>query len=177
MLEWRRAAIGSTNPAKVEAVRRALARLVPSCALEPVAVPSAVGDQPQGDEETRRGAEARARSALERSGADVAFGLEGGVLIEGERVWLLSWAAALDASGRIGYGSGLRMLLPPVAATRLRAGEELGVIVDDLFGVHDSKSATGAIGLLTRGFVSRTDAFADLVAMSLAPHLNPRLYP
>jgi len=176
MLDWRRAAIGSTNPAKIEAVRRALVRLAPACVIEPIAVQSGVTDQPHGDDETRRGAEARARAALERSGADAGFGLEGGVLIEGARVWLLSWAAAVDAAGRIGYGSGLRMLLPPVAADRLRAGEELGVIVDDLFGVHDAKSAAGAIGLLTHGFVSRTDAFADLVAMSLAPHLNPRLY-
>ncbi len=177
MLDWRRAAVGSTNPAKLAAVRQALAKLAPSCAIEAIAVGSGIGDQPHGDDETRRGAEARARAALERSGADAAFGLEGGVLIEGERVWLLSWAAAVDAAGRVGYGSGLRMLLPPVAADRLRAGDELGVIVDDLFGVHDSKSAAGAIGLLTRGFVSRTEAFADLVAMSLAPHLNPRLYP
>ena len=161
MLDWRRAAIGSTNPAKIEAVRRALVRLAPACVIEPIAVQSGVTDQPHGDDETRRGAEARARAPLRSSAA---------------RVWLLSWAAAVDAAGRIGYGSGLRMLLPPVAADRLRAGEELGVIVDDLFGVHDAKSAAGAIGLLTHGFVSRTDAFADLVAMSLAPHLNPRLY-
>jgi len=176
MLDWRRAAIGSTNPAKVEAVRRALARLAPDCAVEPIAVESGVTEQPHGDDETMRGAEARARAALRQSDADAGFGLEGGVLLDGDRVWLLSWAAAVDASGRIGYGSGLRMLLPPVAAERLRRGDELGEIVDDLFGVHDSKSATGAIGLLTHGFVSRTDAFADLVAMSLAPHLNPRLY-
>jgi non-canonical (house-cleaning) NTP pyrophosphatase len=48
--------------------------------------------------------------------------------------------------------------------------------VDQLFGVKDSKSASGAIGLLTAGVVSRADAFADLVAMSLAPWIHPDHY-
>jgi non-canonical (house-cleaning) NTP pyrophosphatase len=118
----------------------------------------------------------RARKALIASGADIGFGLEGGVALDGEHVWLLSWVAAIDQAGREGYGSGLRMLLPPAFAAGLRAGEELGVLVDRLFGVTDSKTASGAIGLLTDGFVSRTDAFADLVAMSLAPWIHPDHY-
>jgi len=54
--------------------------------------------------------------------------------------------------------------------------DRLGALVDALFGVTDSKSASGAIGLLTEGAVSRTDAFADLVAMSLAPWIHPDHY-
>ena len=129
-----------------------------------------------GDVATRSGALERARKALTASGADIAFGLEGGVELDGERVWLLSWVAAIDPAGREGYASGLRMLLPPSLGAGLRAGVELGTLVDALFEVHDSKSASGAIGLLTDGAVSRTDAFADLVAMSLAPWIHPDHY-
>jgi non-canonical (house-cleaning) NTP pyrophosphatase len=68
------------------------------------------------------------------------------------------------------------MLLPSVVADRLAAGDELGTIIDDLFGVTASKQHAGAVGLLTEGFVSRTDAFADLVAMACAPLLRPDLY-
>jgi inosine/xanthosine triphosphatase len=175
-LRFARAAIGSTNPAKVAAVREALATLAPACEVMPVAVPSGVGRQPFGDAATRAGALERARKALTASGADIAFGLEGGVELDGERVWLLSWVAAIDPAGREGYASGLRMLLPGSLAAGLRAGEELGMLVDALFGVKDSKSASGAIGLLTAGAVSRTDAFADLVAMSLAPWIHPDHY-
>jgi inosine/xanthosine triphosphatase len=175
-LLFARAAIGSTNPAKVAAVRQALATLAPGCDAVAIAVPSGVGHQPFGDTATRAGAFERARTALVASGADIAFGLEGGVALEGERVWLLSWVAAIDRAGRVGYASGLRMLLPPAFAAGLRAGEELGVLVDRLFGVTDSKTASGAIGLLTDGSVSRTDAFADLVAMSLAPWIHPDHY-
>lgn len=175
-LPFARAAIGSTNPAKVAAVREALAHLAPACDVTAIAVPSGVGSQPFGDAATRAGALERARKALVASGADIAFGLEGGVELDGELVWLLSWVAAIDPAGREGFASGLRMLLPPSLAAGLRAGTELGTLVDGLFGVEDSKTASGAIGLLTDGAVSRTDAFADLVAMSLAPWIHPDHY-
>jgi inosine/xanthosine triphosphatase len=175
-LTFARAAVGSTNPAKVAAVREALATLAPECAVVSHDVPSGVGHQPFGDDATRTGALARARKALLSSGADIAFGLEGGVELDGERVWLLSWVAAVDPSGREGFASGLKMLLPAALADGLRAGVELGTLVDQLFGVTDSKTSSGAIGLLTDGAVSRTDAFADLVAMSLAPWIHPDHY-
>jgi len=173
---FRLAAVGSTNPAKFEAVQLALARLAPTCAVRAVEVQSVVAVQPFGDDETKRGAEERARAARAEVDADVGFGLEGGVLVDGDRVWLISWVAAVTREGGVGHASGLRMPLPPKIAPRLRAGEELGPIVDELFGTHDSKREAGAIGLLTDGFVSRTDAFADLVAMACAPFLHPDLY-
>jgi inosine/xanthosine triphosphatase len=175
-LPYTRAAVGSTNPAKLEAVHRALARLAPGCSVEGVSVPSGVGAQPFGDQETRGGAMTRARRALADSGADVAFGLEGGVIFEGGRPWLVSWVAVVDRDGGSGEASGLRMPLPHSAAAALRAGDELGDVIDALFDVHLSKQQAGAIGLLTEGFVSRTDAFADLVAMACAPLLRPDLY-
>jgi inosine/xanthosine triphosphatase len=175
-LAYSRAAVGSTNPAKLEAVHRALARLAPGCSVEGFDVPSGVAAQPIGDEETRRGALARARTALTTSGADVAFGLEGGVIFEGDVAWLVSWVAAVDGQGRVGEASGLRMPLPGTAAARLRSGDELGDVIDALFDTRLSKQQLGAVGLLSEGFVSRTDAFADLVAMACAPFLRPDLY-
>jgi len=176
-LSYARAAIGSRNPAKIEAVRLALARLAPACALEAVDVASGVPDQPVGDHATRLGARNRARAALALTGADIAFGLEGGVEHEPPVVWLVSWVSVVARDGRSGDASGLRMPLPPAVAARLAAGDELGTIIDSLFGVTASKQHSGAVGLLTEGFVSRTDAFADLVAMACAPLLRPDLYP
>src|SRR6185503_11707634 len=175
-LMYARAAVGSTNPAKLEAVHRALARLAPGCTVEGVNVLSGVGHQPFGDDETRAGARTRARAALQESGADVAFGLEGGVIFEAGEPWLVSWVAVVDRDGREGEASGLRMALPSSAAARLRAGDELGDVIDALFDTKLSKQQAGAIGLLTEGVVSRTDAFADLVAMACAPLLRPDLY-
>ena len=176
-LPYTRAVVGSTNPAKIEAVRIALARLAPGCALKPVEVPSGVDVQPVGDLATREGARNRARAALAATNADVAVGLEGGVVHEPPVVWLVSWVAAIARVGRTGDASGLRMELPRAVAFRLAAGDELGTVIDDLFGVTASKQQSGAVGLLTEGFVLRTEAFADLVAMACAPLLRPDLYP
>lgn len=175
-LSYMRAVVGSTNPAKLEAVHRALARLAPGCSVEGLEVASGVGRQPVGDDQTRRGAMTRARQAIATSGADLAFGLEGGVIFEHDRPWLVSWVAVIDRDGREGEASGLRMALPRSATEKLRRGEELGEVIDALFDVHLSKQQAGAIGLLTEGFVSRTDAFADLVAMACAPLLRPDLF-
>ncbi len=176
-LSYLRAAVGSTNPAKLEAVHRALARLAPGCTVEATSVAAAFPAQPVGDAQTRAGALARAGAALAASGADLAFGLEGGVIFEGDEPWLVSWVAVVDREGRHGEASGLRMPLPPAVTATLRAGTELGDIIDALFDTSASKQHAGAIGLLTEGFVSRTDAFADLVAMACAPLLRPDLYP
>ncbi len=175
-LPFRTAAVGSTNPAKVEAVRRTLAQLAPDCALEAIDVPSGVGTMPLGEAEVRAGALARAHAALERTGAEVAFGLEGGAILDGRDAWLTGHVVAVTYDGKLGEAAWGRMLLPRVAAERLRGGEELGDIIDDLFARKESKRQAGAIGILTDGAMSRTDAFAYLVAMACAPFLHPDLY-
>jgi inosine/xanthosine triphosphatase len=175
-LPFRTAAVGSTNPAKVEAVRRILGRLAPGCALEAIDVPSGVGAMPLGESAVRAGALARARAALEGTGAEVAFGLEGGAILDDPDAWLTGHVVAVTRDGKLGEAAWGRMLLPRVAAERLRGGEELGDIIDDLFARKESKREAGAIGILTEGAMSRTDAFAYLVAMACAPLLHPDLY-
>jgi inosine/xanthosine triphosphatase len=175
-LRFGTAAVGSTNPAKVEAVRRILGQLAPGCTVEAIDVPSGVGAMPLGEAAVRAGAEARARAALERTGADVAFGLEGGAILDADDAWLTGHVVAVTHDGRLGEAAWGRMLLPRVAAKRLRGGEELGDIIDELFARKESKRQGGAIGILTEGAMSRTDAFAYLVAMACAPFLHPELY-
>src|SRR5207244_6746883 len=108
--------------------------------------------------------------------ADVAFGLEGGAILDGDNAWLTGYVVAITRDGRLGEAAWGRMLLPRVAAERLRGGEELGDIIDDVFKRRDSKRQAGAIGILTGGALSRTDAFAYPVAMACAPFRHPNLY-
>jgi inosine/xanthosine triphosphatase len=175
-LSFRTAAVGSTNPAKVEAVRRILGQLAPDCVLEAIDVSSGVGAMPLGEAQVRAGALARAQAALERTGTDVAFGLEGGAILDADDAWLTGHVVAVTSDGKLGEAAWGRMLLPRVAAERLRGGEELGDIIDELFARKESKRQAGAIGILTEGAMSRTDAFAYLVAMACAPFLHPDLY-
>jgi inosine/xanthosine triphosphatase len=172
-------AVGSTNPVKVAAVRAVLERVAPTARVEPTSVPSTVRDQPFGDNETIRGAVARARGAREATGADLGIGIEGGVVevVLEHTLRTCAWAAVIDASGRQGVGGSLAMPLPPAVASLVRdSGLELGVAMDRFTGEHDTKHRQGAVGILTAGLVDRQAAYEVLVTYALAPFLTPELW-
>ena len=172
-------AVGSTNPAKVEAAGEALRRLVGEFQVVAEDVDSGVSAQPLSIDETRRGAEGRARAALEAvPEADWGVGVEGGVHVdESGRGWLVTVAAVADRRGTVSTGEGLRLMLPDRMVEALRAGRELAEVVDACFGVTGSKVDPGAVGHLTKGFITRRQLVAHALAAALVPRLFPELYP
>lgn len=171
-----RVAVGSNNPVKVNAARRIFTQLYPGCEVIGVEVPSGVADQPVGEAETIAGATNRARAALEASGADYGVGLEGGVAFEGDACWMIGCCAVVDRDGRVGTGKGHSFLLPPAVAEGVRAGHEVGPLIDRLAGERDTKKKGGAIGFLTNGAVMREDLFAAVVGGAMVQFLHPELY-
>jgi inosine/xanthosine triphosphatase len=171
-----RVAVGSTNPVKIAAVRAVLDRSGSTARVEGVAVASGVSEQPVGDAETIRGATQRARAALEATGADLAVGLEGGVVEESGTMRTCAWASVVASDGRVGVGGSLAMALPTRVAALVRAGVELGHAMDRVTGGHDTKRGAGAVGILTAGLVDRQRAYEALVAYALAPFLSPDHY-
>lgn len=168
--------VGSTNPVKVAAVRAVLARAGSPAAVESVAVASGVRDQPFGDAETIRGATQRARAALAAMDADLAVGLEGGVVDDHRRMMTCAWAVVVGRDGRVGVGGSLAMPLPDRVAALVRSGVELGHAMDQVSGGHDTKHGAGAVGILTTGLVDRQRAYEALVTYALAPFLAPEYY-
>ena len=166
-----RVAVGSRNPVKVAAVRAVLARIVPAATVEGIAVASGVPDQPWGDDETIRGARTRAEAARLALDADLAVGLEGGVVRDGSAVRSCAWAVAVDRAGRSGVGGSLVMPLPPRVVALLEQGAELGHAMDALTGASNVKHREGAVGILTAGLVDRQRAYETLVTYALAPWL------
>src|SRR5690348_12495258 len=139
-------AVGSTNPVKIGAVRAVLSGVAPGATVEGIAVASTVADQPFGNEETIRGARARAVAARERLGADLGVGLEGGVVEQTDgAMQTCAWAVVVDASGRSAVGGSLAMPLPSSVAAMIRDGVELGVAMDRLVGEHGTKHGSGAV--------------------------------
>ncbi|HET9423778.1 MAG TPA: inosine/xanthosine triphosphatase [Gemmatimonadaceae bacterium] len=168
----RHVAVGSKNPVKLAAVRAVLLRLAPGMQVEPIAVASGVPDQPFGDEETIRGARARARAAREALDADFGVGLEGGVVeMPDGTMRTCAWAAVVSRGGRHGVGGSLAMPLPDSVATLIRDGVELGHAMDRLTGRTNTKHGAGAVGVLTAGLVDRQAAYEVLVAYACAPFL------
>jgi inosine/xanthosine triphosphatase len=169
-------AVGSTNPTKVGAVRRMVAQAWPQAEVVALAVASGVGEMPGSDAEGRAGARERANAAQRASGADLAIGLEGAVQDGPEGMVICNWAAVIARDGRESVANGGRLLLPPCIAREIRQGRELGPIMDRYTGEANSKQHQGAAGFLTRGLITREQAFELAVAFALAPFLHPELY-
>lgn len=173
----RRVAVGSTNPVKVAAVRAVLAAAGASAEIASIGVASTVRDQPVGDDETIRGAMARANAAREAAGAELGVGIEGGVVeLPDGSMRTCAWAAIVDADGVTGVGGSLAMPLPDAVAALVRGGLELGHAMDRYVNERDTKRGKGAVGILTGGLVDRQRAYESLVSYALAPFLTPELY-
>lgn len=170
-------AVGSTNPVKVAAARNVLVRAGLTARVEEIKVASTVRDQPFGDNETIRGALARAHAARQALGGELGIGIEGGVVDENGSMRTCAWAAVVDASGREGVGGSLAMSLPESVARLVREdGLELGLAMDRLTGEHNVKQRQGAVGILTAGLVDRQAAYEVILAYALARFLTPELW-
>ncbi|MDA8016512.1 MAG: inosine/xanthosine triphosphatase [Thermoanaerobaculia bacterium] len=186
-----RAVVGSLNPVKIEAARTGVQRAFPGAEVDVrgVAVPSGVSDQPMDDEETRRGALGRVEAAARAlPDADLWIGMEGGLeQMQGssgptpDRLFAYAWVVVRrdgpDGSGRRGESRTANFELPPEVVELVRAGMELGEADDRVFGRRNSKSEEGAVGLLTRGLVTRAELYAPAVLLALVPFLRRDLFP
>ena len=72
-------AVGSRNPVKIEAVKRAFNKAFGECEVIGVSVSSDISNMPISFEEGVKGAKNRAEKAIEKLKADFGVGLEGGV--------------------------------------------------------------------------------------------------
>jgi inosine/xanthosine triphosphatase len=168
--------VGSKNPVKLGASRAVLARVAPRAMIEAVSVSSTVPDQPIGDDETIRGALARAHAAREAVRGELGIGIEGGVVDLEGRMRTCAWAAVVDAAGNESVGGSLAMSLPPAVAQLVRNGTELGNAMDRVTGERGTKHRQGAVGILTAGLVDRQAAYEMILTYALARFLTPELW-
>jgi inosine/xanthosine triphosphatase len=133
-----------------------------------------VSDQPVGRAETVAGARTRAERALTADDADYAFGVgvEGGVADVGvpgaTGLFLVVWAAVTDGE-RTSVAAGPSLALPASVAERVRAGEELGPVMDDVLETEGLARRGGAAAALTGGALDRERALAAAVAGAAGP--------
>jgi len=180
--------VGSLRSPKLEAVRRALARLgglapdLAAAEVEGYDVGSVAPEMPLSLDVLLAGSRARAQRALELARergrpARLGVGLEGGLEVRGggsdRRAFLMSWAYASD--GRYGsHGCGGAVELPRVLIEAVvDQGLELGPAIDAFAGERDVRSRQGAWGVLTRETVDRATSFETALLGALAPFYNP----
>jgi inosine/xanthosine triphosphatase len=162
-------AVGSTNPVKLAATRAVISPVAPLATFESIDVASTVRAQPWGDDETIRGALARARAARGALNAGLGVGLEGGVVESANgTLRTCAWAAIVDDQGHESVGGSLAMPLPPSVERLVRDGHELGHAMDLLLQQRDIKRGPGAVGILTRGLLDRQRAYEPMIVYALS---------
>ena len=175
-------AVGTRNPVKVEAVKRAFSKFFTSSELQitRVDVKPQVPVQPIGLEETIRGAISRAREALEKTNADYGVGIEAGLI---KLPYTLTgyvdqqFAAITDPSGTITIGGGPCFEYPPIVVKRvLTEGVEVNDVMSEIARTPDLGKKQGAIGFLSKGAMNRTELTEIAVLMALLPRINRGLY-
>ncbi|MBA4603529.1 DUF84 family protein [Thermoactinomyces mirandus] len=163
-------AVGSTNPAKVNAVRETWQELVPDVTVLSASIPSGVRNQPFSDDETIQGAIHRARQAKKELNADVGIGLEGGVVETPFGLFLCNWSALADENDQCLIAGGARIPLPDQFRAPLHEGRELGPIMDEYSKQTGIRHHQGAIGVFTNGLVDRKEMLIHLCKILLGQY-------
>jgi len=173
-------AVGSTNPAKVEAVREVFQEIYGGTRVISVEVDSGVPDQPIGLGETINGAINRAKLALEKTGADFGVGIEAGLYPVPETLtgyMDVQFCAVADRDGRITLGHGPGFEYPLKVIRRVFEEDlEVGIAMGELVNDPELKRKIGAIGVLSHGRLVRKELNKLAVLMAMVPRLNLEWY-
>lgn len=166
--------ITSLNPAKINAVKSAFTRTFPDQAFEfiGVNVPSGVPAQPLSDTQTYQGARNRVANAQQSYPEhDFYVGLEAGI----EQNITFAWMVIESATQR-GESRSASLQLPPDVLSRLNENNELGDVMDEVFGTKNIKQQGGAIGLFTAQQLTRSSVYHQALILALVPFINPELF-
>ncbi|NVJ55559.1 MAG: inosine/xanthosine triphosphatase [Vibrionaceae bacterium] len=167
--------VASLNPAKINAVKSAFQSAFPqqACEFIGVSVESEVDDQPMSDEETRDGALNRVKNAkVSLPNADYYVGLEAGIEDNVTFAWMI-----IQSDTHRGESRSASLMLPPLVIEKLDHANELGDVMDDVFGTENIKQKGGAISLLTQDLLTRSSVYHQALILALIPFTNPEHFP
>lgn len=173
--------VASTNDVKVSAVREALGEypVLKDAEIEGIAVDTGVSEQPKSLEETVQGAVNRAEAAFVE--CDYSIGIESGLMsVPHTKSGSMDFCACSIYDGkRHSLGLSCAFEFPKVVTDMI---QELGITANDAFykaGLTSDRkigSADGAIGLLTKGRVTRKEYTKQALHMALIHLENKKLY-
>ncbi len=168
--------VASKNPVKINAVTAGFQSLFATVSVTGVSADSGVSEQPMSDEETLLGAQNRVKIIKSMfPQADFFVGIEGGVERDVHGLTAFAWVV-IHNSKQCGEARTTTFRLPPKVALLIDQGMELGHANDQIFGKHNSKQNSGAVGLLTRDSITRTELYRQAVQLALIPFINSDLY-
>ena len=171
-------AIGTRNPAKLAGIERAFRSTYVHVEFECLDAESGVRADPKGEEELRTGALNRARRALEKTGAELSVGAEGGTRSDDSGTYILGCVVIIDKSGRIGTGFSAQVQIPKEVEAMLNKGIPLAEAVAAVSGSEKERVRfdLGSNGILTKGLYIRKKEFDDATTCALARFKSPEFY-
>jgi len=169
--------VGSKNPVKVNAIKSAFQTYYPEHDIQcsGMHAPSLVSEQPMTSKETRDGAVNRLRYCQSNEQADFYAAIEGGVDLFEEGAATFAYIAIANAE-QLSVGRGANLPLPMSIYERLKVGDELGPLMDELFNTVNIKQKGGAIGVLTNGHATREINYVHGAILAMAPFAHPTFY-
>ncbi|MGC8568500.1 MAG: inosine/xanthosine triphosphatase [Nitrososphaeria archaeon] len=169
-------AVGTSNELKVRAAEEAFGLFFNDVKAVGVSVDPGVPPQPF-NEELFTGARNRAIRALESvPEAEYGVGIEGGA-IDLFGIRLITTAVCIaDRKGRLSYGTTGSFPVPESVWRRIETREELGDVMDSVTGIENVKKGIGAIGVYTRGIITRKEYLRDGVIMALTRFVSDEIW-
>lgn len=167
-------AVGSGNKVKRAGVAAAAETLFDEVSVKREAVDSGVSAMPHSEPAGITGAINRAEEALNAGNYDLGVGVESFVAEKSVGMFLSGWCVAVDTDHVIGHGSRGQIKLPDQVAERVRAGDELSTVVDDVFGTTDVGKKDGTVAVLTNGAVTRQQTVETAATYALSRFATER---
>lgn len=162
-----KAYLGSKNIVKINATKEVLEKY--GFEVIGVEVDSQVSVQPKCDAETIQGALNRALALPTNS---FRIGLEAGVELLGDDLYLTNFGVLIDPLDNIYKAGGTRIILPlEIKKLILEDKLELSDAMEKYFNTLDIKHKEGAIGYFTNNLVVRTDIFTHIVKLLYGQYL------
>ncbi|MGY6558948.1 MAG: inosine/xanthosine triphosphatase [Nitritalea sp.] len=170
--------VGSKNPVKQASVQDGFSQaFLADLLVQGLEVDSGVAEQPFGDADTFQGALNRAQNAKNAfPEADYWVGIEGGVGHIADELEAFAWVVVLNRAGKLGKARTSSFILPLVIQELVEQGMELGQADDQVFQRQHSKQGSGAVGILTKGALTRRTYYSQAVLLACIPFIQSNLY-
>uniref|UniRef100_UPI001EECA25E DUF84 family protein n=1 Tax=Vibrio vulnificus TaxID=672 RepID=UPI001EECA25E len=95
-------------------------------------------------------------------------GIEGNVTF----AWMV-----IESDTHRGESRSASLMLPPEVLAQLADANELGDVMDKVFGTENIKQKGGAISLLTQNQLTRSSVYHQELILALIPFTNPDHFP
>lgn len=171
--------IGTTNPGKIEGVKRAFEKYFENVEIEGYKAPSGVASQPV-NLDIYKGAKNRVLNLMEYAknnqiNADYFVAVESGITNSLGKWSIINVAVVIDKNNYESWGYSAGFPVPSKYVDDIIA-TELGPVMDKIFSKSDLRSSVGGINALTHEKISRIDLNEQAFTMALTQFINDSIW-